>query len=126
LSLQIKEGAMEKKNIKIKAEKTSKNQKLTWAPTILNVGKDEAVVFSVMKKTSSFGSKSEVISSGQWYPDKFQQHGKYKGNMQSFHSILPGLEVEFEVEYLLETIEKPDSGVSGQNKTKNKFKFLKK
>jgi hypothetical protein len=126
LSLQIKEGAMEKKNIKIKAEKTSKNQKLTWAPTILNVGKDEAVVFSVMKKTSSFGSKSEVISSGQWYPDKFQQHGKYKGNMQSFHSILPGLEVEFEVEDLLETIEKPDSGVSGQNKTKNKFKFLKK
>jgi hypothetical protein len=46
--------------------------------------------------------------------------------MQSFHSILPGLEVEFEVEDLLETIEKPDSGVSGQNKTKNKFKFLKK
>jgi hypothetical protein len=68
--------------------------------------------------------KSKVISSK--FDPRIHKNGKYQGNMQLFHSILPGLEVEFEVEYLLETIEKPDSGVSGQNKTKNKFKFLKK
>ena len=109
---------MEKKNIKIKAEKTSKNQKLTWAPTILNVGKDEAVVFSVMKKIFSFGSMSSVISRAQWSPDKFKKNGKFQYKMQAFQSILPGLEVEYEVEDILETKEKP--------KQKNKFKFLKK
>ena len=114
MSLQIKEGNRKKEKIKIKAEKTNENQKLTWAPTILNVGKDDDVVISVMKK-------SKVISSK--FDPRIHKNGKYQGNMQVFHSILPGLEVEYVVEDLLETIEKPDSG---KNKTqkKNKFRFF--
>ena len=133
LSLQVKEGSVLKETIEIKTEKTSKKQKLTWTPLIFNVGKDDAVVFSVMKKITSSVSISEEISFAnvEWYPDKFQKNGKFACQMKKLQSILPGLKVEYGVEDILETIEKPDSG---QNKTqkkinssffKNKFLHLK-
>jgi hypothetical protein len=124
LSLQVKEGSVEKKKIKIKSEKTSKNQELTWTPLIFYVGKDDAIVFNVMEKKVSFGSMSRVLESSKWGPAKLKNNGKLTCAMKKYTSILPGLKVEFEVENILETIEKPDSG---QNKRQQKINqsFLK-
>ena len=121
-SLQIKEGSVEKEQIKIKHKKTSKNQ-LTWTPLIFYVGKDDAIVFNIMEKRVSFGSMSRVIASGQWTPDNLKNR-KFTSTMSVFRSVIPDLKVEIEAEDILETIEKPDSG---QNKRQQKINqsFLK-
>jgi hypothetical protein len=121
-SLQIKEGSVEKEQIKIKHKKTSKNQ-LTWTPLIFYVGKDDVIVFNIMEKRVSFGSMSRVIASGQWTPDNLKNR-KFTSTMSVFRSVIPDLKVEIEAEDILETIEKPDSG---QNKRQQKINqsFLK-
>jgi hypothetical protein len=123
LTLEVTEGSVKKEKIKIKSEKTSKNQELTWTPLTFYVGKDDAIVFNVVEKKKGFGSMSRVIKSGQWTPDKLKS-GKFTSTMPMFRLIIPDLKVEVEVEDILETIEKSDSG---QNKAQQKIKpsFLK-
>jgi hypothetical protein len=123
LTLEVTEGSVKKEKIKIKSEKTSKNQELTWTPLTFYVGKDDAIVFNVVEKKKGFGSMSRVIKSGQWTPDKLKS-GKFTSTMPMFRLIIPDLKVEVEVEDILETIEKPDSG---QNKRQQKINqsFLK-